>query len=247
MSGHTRDGFPEARLAWRLPARVMVAPIMPVRACVSLALSLALSLSLGALLVQPARADGLQSLEEFLRTARGGRADFTQTVTSPGREGQPARVRTSSGSFEFLRPSRFRFAYRKPFEQTIVADGQTLWVHDVDLNQVTARPQAQALGSTPAALIAAAPDLASLRQSFELSALPDREGLQWVQALPRAKDGQLRSLQAGFRGRELAVLDIQDSFGQRSVLNFVRMDLQDLPPAASFQFRPPPGVDVVRP
>ncbi len=197
--------------------------------------------------VQPARADGLQALEEFLRTARGGRADFTQTVTAPGREGQPPRVRTSSGSFEFLRPSRFRFTYRKPFEQVIVADGQTLWVHDVDLNQVTARPQAQALGSTPAALIAAAPDLASLRQTFELSALPDREGLQWVQALPRAREGQLRSLQAGFRGRELAVLDIQDGFGQRSVMTFSRMDLQALPPSSAFQFRAPAGADIIRP
>lgn len=203
-----------------------------------------LALALG---MQPARADGLSALEDFLRNVRGGRAEFTQAVTSPAREGQAPRVRKSSGSFEFQRPSRFRFVYRKPFEQIIVADGQTLWLHDVDLKQVTARPQAQALGSTPAAVIAAAPDLNGLRQVFELRSLPEKDGLQWVQATPRARDGQLRSMQLGFKGRELSVLDIQDSFGQRSVLTFQKMDLQNVPPASTFQFSVPPGMDVIRP
>ncbi len=194
-----------------------------------------------------ARADGLEALENFLRTARTGRADFTQVVTAPAREGQAPRARQSAGSFEFQRPQRFRFTYRKPFPQTIVADGQTLWLHDPELNQVTARRQAQALGTTPAALIAAAPDLAALRQEFELSATPDRDGLQWVQATPRARDGALRGMRVGFRGGELAALEIQDSLGQVSVLRFGRMEINITLPPETFQFRPPPGADVLRP
>ena len=62
-------------------------------------------------------ADGLQSLEGFMKTAKSGSAEFTQTVTSPPREGQAARSKTSSGSFEFQRPGRFKFVYRKPFER----------------------------------------------------------------------------------------------------------------------------------
>ncbi len=194
-----------------------------------------------------AQADGLEALENFLRTARTGRADFTQVVTAPAREGQSPRARQSSGSFEFQRPQRFRFTYRKPFAQTIVADGQTLWLHDPDLNQVTARRQAQALGTTPAALIAAAPDLAALRQEFELSAAPDRDGLQWVQATPRVRDGALRGMRVGFRGGELAALEIQDSLGQVSVLRFGRMEINIPLPPETFQFRPPAGADVLRP
>ena len=194
-----------------------------------------------------ARADSLEALENFLRTTRSGRADFTQVVTSPPREGQAPRVRQSTGSFEFQRPNRFRFTYRKPFPQTLVADGQTLWLHDPDLNQVTARRQAQALGTTPAALIAAAPDLAALRQEFELSAAPDRDGLQWVQATPKAREGALRGMRVGFRGGELAALEIQDSLGQQSVLRFGRMEINPALPAETFQFRPPPGADVLRP
>ncbi len=194
-----------------------------------------------------AQTDGLEALENFLRTTRSGRADFTQVVTSPPREGQAPRARQSTGSFEFQRPHRFRFIYRKPFPQTIVADGQTLWLHDPDLNQVTARRQAQALGSTPAALIATASDLAALRQEFELSAAPERDGLQWVQATPRAREGALRSVRIGFRGPELAALEILDSLGQQSALRFGRMEINPALPAETFQFRPPPGADVLRP
>ena len=132
-------------------------------------------------------ANGLESLENFVKTVKSGRADFTQVVTAPAKDGQAARSKTSTGSFEFQRPSRFKFVYKKPFAQSIVADGQTLWMYDVDLNQVTARAQSQVLGSTPAALIAAAPDLRALQADFELQAAPDRDGLQWVAATPKAK------------------------------------------------------------
>jgi len=214
--------------------------------------SLTLGLALGLLALTGARpaaaqADGLEALEYFLRTTRSGRADFTQVVTAPAREGQAARTKQSTGSFEFQRPNRFRFIYRKPFPQTIVADGQTLWLHDPDLNQVTARRQAQALGSTPAALIATASDLAALRQEFELATAPDRDGLQWVQATPRAREGVLRSVRIGFRGGELAALEILDSLGQQSALRFGRMEINPALSAETFQFKPPPGADVLRP
>ena len=191
----------------------------------------------------------MESLESFVKSSKTGRADFTQVVTAPARDGQTARSKTSSGSFEFQRPNRFRFNYKKPFEQTIVGDGQTLWLHDVDLNQVTARKQAAVLGSTPAALIASAPDLRALQADFELQAAPDKDGLQWVVARPKAKDGQLQSVRIGLRegkGGELAALEIMDSFGQRSVLTFARVEINPALPAETFQFKPPAGADVIR-
>ncbi|MBA2964689.1 MULTISPECIES: outer membrane lipoprotein chaperone LolA [Ramlibacter] len=205
-----------------------------------------LAATLLATLALAAHADGLEALESFVKTARSGRADFTQIVTAPARAGEAARSKTSTGTFEFARPNRFRFDYRKPFVQTIVADGQTLWLHDVDLNQVTARKQAQVLGATPAAIVAAAPDLASLQRDFTLQAVPDRDGLQWVQATPKSRDGQLNGVKVGFRGNELAVLEILDSFGQLSVMKFDRLQVNTSLAADTFQFRPPPGADVVR-
>ena len=197
-------------------------------------------------LAAAAHAGGMESLENFIRSAKSGRAEFTQVITAPAREGQAARTKTSSGTFEFQRPNRFRFEYRKPFEQSIVADGQTLWLHDKDLNQVTHRKQAKVLGSTPAALIAASPDLETLKKDFDLQALPEKDGLQWVQATPRVKEGQLASMKVGFRGDQLATLDILDSFGQHSVLTFSGMQLNTGVSAEAFRFQPPKGADVVQ-
>lgn len=193
-----------------------------------------------------ASADGLKSLQAFLQHTQTGRAEFSQSVSAPPKDGQTARTRLSSGSFEFQRPGRFKFVYQKPFEQTIVADGQTLWLYDADLNQVTRRAQTQALGSTPAALLASAPDLSALQAEFTLEALPDQEGLQWVQASPKNRDGQIKSVRIGFAGGQLAVLDILDNFGQRSVIRFTELQANVALPADTFRFKPPAGADVIR-
>lgn len=202
------------------------------------------ALALSALAVA-AHAGAMESLENFVRNAKTGTAEFTQVITGPSRDGQAARSKTSSGSFSFQRPNQFRFEYRKPFEQLIVADGKTVWLHDKDLNQVSQRRQARVVGNTPAALIAASPDLETIKRDFDLQPLPDSGGLQWVQATPKQKEGQLTSMKVGFRGDQLAALEILDSFGQRSVLTFSNMQLNGAVSAEAFRFVPPKGVDVV--
>ena len=199
----------------------------------------------------PASADGLQSLEAFARATQSGRASFTQQVTPPAQKGQPARTKTASGSFAFQRPGRFLFDYQKPFVQTIVADGRTLWLYDADLNQVTARAQADALGSTPAALVASAADLKALEKDFSLKSEPEKDGLQWVLATPKARDGQLKSVRVGLQDKpgaapELVALDILDSFGQRSQIRFTHFEVNPKLPASTFEFKPPAGADVLK-
>ncbi len=190
-------------------------------------------------------ADGLSSLESFVRTAKAGTAQFTQTVTSPAKTGQPPRVQNSGGSFSFQRPGQFKFVYTRPFAQTIVADGRTLWLYDEDLEQVTRRAQGDALAGTPAALLTSVQDMATLRQDFTLSNQPDADGLQWVQALPKSAQGQIQQLRVGFAGDTLAALEILDSFGQRSLMRFEQVQIQPSLPADSFRFQPPAGVDVL--
>ena len=212
-------------------------------------LSVASVLALAASLAQAQ--DGLQLLGDFIRSVQSGRAQFSQTVTAPSKDGQAPRAKTSNGTFEFARPNRFRFNYAKPFQQTLVADGQTLWLHDVDLNQVTARKLSQVLQGTPAAVIAAATDLSGLQADFKLSAQPASEGLQWVLAEPRTPGGQIQNIKVGLRaspkGPELVSLDMLDSFGQRSVMRFAQFDANPALPAGSFEFKPPVGADVLRP
>jgi outer membrane lipoprotein carrier protein len=199
---------------------------------------------------QTAALQGLESLESFVKNTKTGSASFTQTVTSPSRDGQTPRTKSSSGSFEFSRPNRFRFIYKKPFEQSIVSDGQTLWLHDVGLNQVTTSNLAKALNGTPAALIASATDIKGMQAEFVLKAMPDKDGFQWVQATPKTKDGQLQSFSMGFKatgkGQALASLEILDGLGQRSVMTFNQFEVNPTLPDSVFKFTPPVGADVVK-
>ena len=184
-----------------------------------------------------AHADAVDTLKDFVRDVKTGRAAFTQVVTQP----DGAKKKLSSGTFEFSRPNRFRFDYKKPFEQLIVADGQKVWIYDTDLNQVSSRKLSNALGATPAALLAGG----SLEQDFDLAALPGKDGLEWAQATPKAKDGAFQAVRVGFRGKSLAAVEIVDSFGQRSLLTFTQFEPNVALPADSFRFTPPAGADVI--
>ena len=204
------------------------------------------------LIAPPARADSLDTLSQFMRSTQSGRAHFTQIVTSPNKEGKKGRVKNSEDTFTVLRPQRFRFEYEKPFPQTIVADGQTLWLYDPDIAQVTARSQEKALGSTPASLIASAPDLHALDKDFILSSEPSTDQIQWVQATPRAQDSQLQLVRIGLSTNaqqvQLSKLEILDAFGQKSVISFDRFEINPGSiGAASFKFAPPLGVETLRP
>ena len=189
-----------------------------------------------------AQADAVGSLQQFVKDVQSGRGSFTQIVTSP--DGKKSRV--SQGNLEFLRPNRFRFAYTTPTEQLIVGDGKQVWLYDADLNQVTVRPMSAALGTTPAALLTGG----SLDKDFVLKSAATTGGgadaIEWVDATPRHKEGQFQSVRVGFKQGQLAVLEILDSFGQRSRLNFTQFDGHANLPATRFQFTPPAGADVLK-
>lgn len=179
----------------------------------------------------------VDTLKEFVRDVKSGRAEFTQTVTSP----DGAKKKTSSGKFEFSRPNRFRFTYLKPFEQVIVADGQKVWIYDADLNQASSRKFSQALGATPAALLAGG----SLEKDFDLAAQPAKDGLDWVEATPKAKDGSFKSVRVGFKGKTLSAIEVVDAFNQRSLLQFSQFVANEPIKAETFVFTVPKGADLI--
>lgn len=205
------------------------------------------------LVAQSAWADGLEALNRFIKTTKNGRAQFVQTVTLPSN-----KLKVSRGTFEFLRPNRFKFSYSKPFEQTIVADGQTLWLYDVDLNQVTARKLSTVMAGSPAALFSAAADIQVLQNDYVLQAIAPAQAspddLEWVSASPKSKEGAaslLQVIKVGFRqtpaGVEIAALEMTDSFGQISQIKFEKVQLNTQLTAENFNFKVPAGVSVLRP
>jgi len=111
----------------------------------------ALALLAVALLPQPAGAAAAQRLAAFLEDTRTLRARFVQEIVAE--DGTPGE--RASGTLAVLRPGRFRWDYREPYRQLIVADGERLWIYDEDLEQVTVRPQERALGRTPLQILGA--------------------------------------------------------------------------------------------
>ena len=189
-----------------------------------------------------AQADGLTSLEQFMKNSHAGEAGFTQTVTSPAKEGQAPRVKTSSGSFAFQRPGKFRWEVVKPYAQLLVGDGEKVWIYDPDLLQVTVKKVDAAIGSTPAALLVGGD---ALEKNFTLAEAGTREGLDWVEAIPKSPDSGFEKLQLGFEGSELKGMQLQDNFGQTTSLAFSRIEHNPSIAATQFRFTPPAGVDVI--
>ncbi|MFN9504709.1 MAG: outer membrane lipoprotein chaperone LolA [Rubrivivax sp.] len=201
------------------------------RACVGV------GVAVGCLWSGLAQADPVDNLRDFLRDTQSGKGRFTQTVTAA----DGLRQKVSSGSFEFQRPNRFRFQYSQPFEQLIVADGVKVWIFDPELQQASSRRIDTALDATPAALLAGG----NLERDFTLKADGTRDGLEWVLAQPKAREGAVRELKVAFRGKELAAIEILDGFGQRSLLRFNGFQAGVALPRESFIFKPPPGADVI--
>lgn len=186
----------------------------------------------------PAHAGGLDQLRAFLGDTRSARGEFTQKVLRA--DGSVAE--SSSGQFAFARPGRFRWEVRRPFEQLLVADGQRLHFYDKDLNQVTVRRLSESLGSTPAAILFGDADL---EREFSLRELGQRDGLEWLEALPRSKEPGFERIALGFRDGLPGKMEVGDAFGRTTVFEFGAIRRNAAVPDDAFRFVPPTGVDVV--
>ena len=194
-------------------------------------------LLLAALLPLPALAGGTAQLRQFLASTAQAHGAFVQTVT--GKAGSKAKE--SSGLFAFARPGKFRWSYEKPYKQLLVSDGRKLWTYDPDLNQVTVGVVGKTLGASPAALLAGE----SLDENFLLSDAGSRDGLDFVEAVPKARDGGFERLRIGFAANLPRRMEIVDAFGQTSVLVLSQLETAGALPAEAFRFVPPKGADVV--
>jgi outer membrane lipoprotein carrier protein len=194
--------------------------------------------TIGGLAAHAAAADSAAAdqLRGFLAETKSARGEFSQRV-SAGK-----KTTASSGRFEFERPGRFRWTYVKPYEQTIVADGQKLYIHDLDLNQVTVKKMVSALPASPASILFGTGDL---ERDFEVRDDGARDGIAWVVATPRAKESQFESVRIGMKNSAPAAMRIVDSFGQTTELSFTNFERNPKLDPSLFRFVPPKGADVL--
>ena len=195
---------------------------------------LALSLCISA----TAFADGIAAVKAFNDKTQSFAGDFTQTVKNA------KKTSTSQGTFAVLRPGFFKWTYQKPDEQLIVGDGNSVWLYDKELAQVTQRKQQAVLGASPAAILA---DKAALENNFTLKNDGEKNGVSYVLALPKTPDNEYKQIRLGFNDdNTLKEMQLQDSFGNHSEIVFSNVENNPKLPKKDFQFTPPAGVDVVK-
>ena len=185
-----------------------------------------------------AQAAAIERFKTFLSGTKSARGEFEQKVHD--RSGRVTQE--SKGNFVFQRPGLFRWVYAKPVDQVIVGDGQRVWIHDRDLNQVTVRKLTRALGSTPAALLAGSADV---EKAFELSDAGAKDGLEWLEAKPKEREAGFERVRMGFDANGIRAMELFDHFGQTTQLRFLNLARNPKVEASEFRFQPPKGADVL--
>ncbi|WP_301101513.1 outer membrane lipoprotein chaperone LolA [Propionivibrio sp.] len=187
---------------------------------------------------QVAHAGAIDKLHRFLETTKTLRADFAQIVVAKNGK----KPQQSLGVMMISRPGKFRWQIDKPYSQLLVGDGERVWIYDADLRQVTVKKFDAALGSTPAALLVGGN---TLDKNFILREVGEREGLEWLEAIPKSPDSGFEKLQMGFSGSDLKAMELFDNFGQTTSLFFSHLERNSQIAPALFRFVPAAGVDVI--
>ena len=185
-----------------------------------------------------ASASGIDELKTLLEQTTTARARFAQMVLDKNMK----QLQQVTGTMQFSRPGKFRWEYDKPYEQTIVSDGARVWLYDKDLNQVTVRKFDRALGASPAALLAGSNEI---EKNYRLSSVGSQDGLDWLEAVPRAQDTAFERVRLGFGKAGLEAMELRDQFGQITVIKFSTIERNVKIPPESFRFTPPKGADVI--
>ncbi|GAA4664339.1 outer membrane lipoprotein chaperone LolA [Massilia kyonggiensis] len=189
------------------------------------------------LIAGAAHATALDQFKSFVSGTKSARGEFTQTQVMKTKTGK-----TSSGTFVFARPGKFIWTYQKPYEQLLQADGETLYLYDKDLNQVTTRKLGGALGSSPAAILFGSNDL---EKNFTLAEAGTRDGLEWLNATPKSKDTTFEQIGIGLKDGIPQAMELKDNFGQTVLLKFTSFQRNPALGAQTFKFDVPKGAEVV--
>jgi outer membrane lipoprotein carrier protein len=184
-----------------------------------------------------ASAAGIDQLKVFWANTHAAQGTFAQSVVAKSGK----KPQNSTGSFVFARPGKLRWAYEKPIKLLLVADGEKLWTYDADLNQVTVGKMDKALGASPAALLTGE----SLDQHFTLTEAGATDGLEIVDAEPKAADSTFARVRIGLANNLPRLMEVRDNFGQTTTLLFTEFRPNPVLAKDAFRFVPPKGADVV--
>jgi outer membrane lipoprotein carrier protein len=186
-----------------------------------------------------AHAGARQQMTAFSTNVQGLSSSFEQTVYNAS-----GKVTDKSNGWVKLKaPRQFRWETLKPYPQTIVADGNHLWIYDPDLEQVTVSKQSLEEQNSPLMVLI---DRTELERQFKVTEAAKTNGYEWLSLVPKKKDdAPFEKAMLGFSGKNLAKMELFDGLGQRTVISFSGWQRNPKFSAKEFNFTPPKGADVV--
>ena len=193
---------------------------------------------IGGLSMSGLAATATDNLNRFFQELKTLRSEFSQVVLDENL----VPVEESAGRLWISRPGRFRWNYYPPFAQQIVADGNRIWIYDIELEQAIVWDQRRALERTPALLLAGQGDLTA---DYVIEDLGQQGSVVWISLQPKASEGSFAEVQLGFQNDTLRLIQLLDHLDQitRIVLSHVEENPQI--PASQFRFTVPVGVDLI--
>ncbi len=192
-----------------------------------------------ALTVTIAQASAVDDLRAFLKTTQSAAGAFEQTVFVDAKEKKDA---SGAGNFAFMRPGRFIWHYAAPFEEKMLSDGETLWLYDVEMAQVTVKKLTTSLPASPASILFGQNNF---EKDFTVSDLPDSDGQSWLKAIPKDSQSPFNEVRIAFKDRVPSGMILTDNFGQETRLTFRDVKLNPKLSIEDFRFKIPKDVDVL--
>ncbi|EGW54841.1 outer membrane lipoprotein chaperone LolA [Candidatus Endoriftia persephonae] len=183
-------------------------------------------------------ATGVKQLRQFLSNLITLQAEFVQTLRQPDSD----QIYITSGILYLQRPGRFRWQYDAPSRQLIIADGNRIWLHDRELEQVSHRDQQAALKGTPAQLLS---DTGPIERHFAITELGQKDGIDWLSLKPKQKDVEIDQVKLGLKQNQLVQMEMIDSFGQITRFRFSNLQRNPALEHELFVFDPPDGIDMI--
>ncbi len=207
----------------------------------------AISSLISLFLFSPATAQEFVSQEAGAITQLHGLLEQTRTFSAEvdqllmdqdGRELQETRA-----LLLMEKPARFRWAVTQPYEQLTVTDGETLWLYEPDLEQLTIQPFADDIDRIPVTLLNA--DAATIAQAYDVSSTSMGDELVRFILIPRNADRLFERLSLTFKGPVLEEMQFEDSLGQQTSLTFREVNRNVPLDPSEFTFTAPDGIDVI--
>ena len=205
---------------------------------VRLILTAILMLPYAAMAETEADDEGERLVTAFVNDIATLRGRFEQSLIDADGE----LLERTSGTLEIQRPGQFRWSYTEPYEQVLVADGLNIWSYDVDLEQVTVKPQQEALANTPASLLGGSKDAL---QQFNNDGSFVEAGTTWVQLSPKNTDSGFLRVELGFKHDTLSRMVFYDNLEQRTLVALYDVAVNVPFEQGQFDFQVPADVDVV--